>query len=720
MELKFIINALFRKKWVIIACTTAAIIAALIFVLSRKKLYASAAQYSTGFTMKQAVKIRDDEGFNFFEIDQRFKNVIETFKSTVVLSMLSYDLMLHDLEEKRPFTTLTEKQRKSKAYTSVNKQEAINLLRRKHADLELLRTYDPAEQRVYELIKLYQYDNETINSQLSVGQIAGTDFLNILYRSENPELSAHVVNTIGKEFFRFYSSINEDRSGQSVSKLDSLANEKKKEMDIKTKRLQDFKASFNTPNIDDRAAGAMEMVKEINSNLATEESKLNAARAELNAVNKQLANLEASNATPSNFPEIIRLQSENRELAKVNPDDPKIRENTDKLLILQKASSGNLSRADLIKKKDDLTGRRLSLEGEIYASTQTVANLRSQMNRYSSISSTGAGADVMEKALTEEAEQARKDYQFYKNKLETANDINVAPDINFKQTLLGQPAINPEPGKSKLILAMSAIVAFGFSAFVIVILDFLDTSLRAPSIFNKTVKLKLLTPLNKVNFREKDVEEYFNLNQEERLVEENMYIENIRKLRFEIENTGKKIFLFTSTKPGEGKSTIIQALANSFSLSRKKVLIVDTNFSNNSLTEKFKAKPLLEQFSVNGERNTTEKFRNISSSTSIHNVDIVGCKEGNFSPSEILPKNNLLEHLGTIASEYDYVFLEGAALNIHADSKELLKYVDGVVTVFSSKSVIKHIDKESIHFLRNSDKLVGAVLNAVEEENIDL
>ena len=129
---------------------------------------------------------------------------------------------------------------------------------------------------------------------------------------------------------------------------------------------------------------------------------------------------------------------------------------------------------------------------------------------------------------------------------------------------------------------------------------------------------------------------------------------------------------------------------------------------------------MLDQFSVNGERNPSDKLRNITSSTLIHNVDIVGCKEGNFSPSEILPKNNLLEHIQTLALDYDYVFIEGAALNIHADSKELLKYVDGVVPVFSSKSVLKQVDKESIHFLRNSDKLVGGVLNAVEEENIDL
>ena len=92
MDLMFFVNALLRKKWVIIICTIAGLGAALLFTFTKKNLYVSAATYSTGFTMKQQVKMTSDEGLNIFEIDQRFKNVIETFKSPVVICMLSYDL----------------------------------------------------------------------------------------------------------------------------------------------------------------------------------------------------------------------------------------------------------------------------------------------------------------------------------------------------------------------------------------------------------------------------------------------------------------------------------------------------------------------------------------------------------------------------------------------------------------------------------------------------
>jgi Mrp family chromosome partitioning ATPase len=107
--------------------------------------------------------------------------------------------------------------------------------------------------------------------------------------------------------------------------------------------------------------------------------------------------------------------------------------------------------------------------------------------------------------------------------------------------------------------------------------------------------------------------------------------------------------------------------------------------------------------------------------TKIPYVDIIGCKEGNYSPAEILPKNNLLDHLHQVAAGYDYILLEGADLTLHADSKELSRYADGIIAVFSAGTTLKEADKESIKFLKGThEKLLGAVLNKVDKDNIDL
>jgi Mrp family chromosome partitioning ATPase len=164
----------------------------------------------------------------------------------------------------------------------------------------------------------------------------------------------------------------------------------------------------------------------------------------------------------------------------------------------------------------------------------------------------------------------------------------------------------------------------------------------------------------------------------------------------------------------------MESTAHTFSMTRKKILLIDSNFSNNALTRDFSAKPTLINFTAKGQEGL-DRIWSIATVTNIANVDVIGCEEGNYTPSEILPKNNLLEHLNKLKENYDFILIEGAALNSHADSKELTQFVEGVVLVFSAKNTLGEIDRESIAFLRNHrSKFMGAVLNNVDEQNLDL
>ena len=70
---------------------------------------------------------------------------------------------------------------------------------------------------------------------------------------------------------------------------------------------------------------------------------------------------------------------------------------------------------------------------------------------------------------------------------------------------------------------------------------------------------------------------------------------------------------------------------------------------------------------------------------------------------------------------YDFIFMEGAPLNTYTDSKELIRYADAIVAVFSAENVFTAADKESIKFIKeNKTKLLGAVLNKVKEENFNM
>lgn len=736
MDLVYLLKSLLRKKWLIIFSAVIGLVAGYVFSRTLRTTYTSLAQYSTGFTMGKTVQIEGSDGINIFEIDFKFRNVIETFRSPKVLGMVGYNLLLHDLESKTPFRYLNEEQKKNPAASAIGNARAAQILKDKVVTMQLLANHVPEEKNVNNLLALYGYDQNSLMNDMLVERAMGTDYLNIWFKSENPELSAFVVNNAGEEFDRFFSRIYATRTTESVGKLDSLTAAKKKELDDKNKLYEAFRGRLGSADPAGISVAAMDIVNDAMGRYNDESAKLNLLRAQLKSVNDQLeilgtASTTTSNPTTNNNAEVMRLRQENIKLAdelqekggKDQQIEDKIAENNRKMLSLSPTNTGGGTRTTRDQeKRDDLNRKKFELIADISATEQNVAMHRKSMESYRGLATGGGDKVVAAQAYEADIKILTNEYEYLKNRLQASNDVNIAPEINFKSTLVGQPAVRPDPSKKLLIIAAGGAGMFFLSAFLIVLLDLVDGSLKTPSVFLRNTRLKLLSSLNKVNLKKKDVGDFFAApNDPDRKTNDAIFLENLRKLRYEIETSGKKIFLFTSNKPREGKTTIMEALANGLSVSKKKVLLIDSNFSNNTLTRKYEAKPTLEEFSVNGEKNPVEKFWKITTVTRIPNVDLVGCNEGNYTPAEILPKNNLLDNLRVVSDHYDYVFIEGAALNNHADSKELSKYVDGIVSVFSSKSVIRQTDKDSIQFLKKTgDKYVGAVLNGVETENLDL
>jgi len=107
MDFVYLFRTLLKRKWIVIG---AAFIAALIAYLATrngKKMYGSFTRVSTGFTITPDIKVGNDN-FNFYEADTKFNNAIVTLTSPPVISLLSYSLILHDLEDPRPFRQLSE------------------------------------------------------------------------------------------------------------------------------------------------------------------------------------------------------------------------------------------------------------------------------------------------------------------------------------------------------------------------------------------------------------------------------------------------------------------------------------------------------------------------------------------------------------------------------------------------------------------------------------
>ena len=108
MNIFYVLKLIYKRKflWIVIPVLTS--IVAFLFTANTEKTYKSTAQISTGYTITDQVKI-NDEGFNVYEINVKFDNLIETINSPMVYALLSYKLILHDLRAQQPFRTLNKK-----------------------------------------------------------------------------------------------------------------------------------------------------------------------------------------------------------------------------------------------------------------------------------------------------------------------------------------------------------------------------------------------------------------------------------------------------------------------------------------------------------------------------------------------------------------------------------------------------------------------------------
>ena len=142
----------------------------------------------------------------------------------------------------------------------------------------------------------------------------------------------------------------------------------------------------------------------------------------------------------------------------------------------------------------------------------------------------------------------------------------------------------------------------------------------------------------------------------------------LRKIRFEIlsvfEKNRSKIFLFTSLKRGEGKTFVIIWLAYSLSKLNKKVLIIDTNFKNNTLTKillpreesnllEYSPKMLTD---ANFEPSDASLSNNLITHTHIQNIDLIGSRSVIDSPSEIFSEKKFSDMLSYLNKQYDFIF----------------------------------------------------------------
>ncbi len=726
MDLIYLFRILLKRKWIILFFSIAAAAITFFLVSSQKEAYRSVAQYSTGFT-EEKVRLADGTtAVDLYTADSKFNNVIETFRSPRVVGMLSYRLLLHDLEyPQQAYKMLSEKEKKSAVYQKLKIDTVKAILRQKISLSETLNPIsDKIEHDIYEFLKLYGYDYVSLNTTLAIGRVSRTDYLDIVYTSPNAYLSAFVVNTIGTEFLNYYQKLNSLRTEASATNIQSLVNQQQLIVDSLNALLRETRVKQGAIDPISMSKTALETVTDLESQLGTSTSEYNQHKYLLKSYEDELAGLTkpAAQTGTESMQSLMNRKDKLIEDQAKNPD-PALQKQIDDLddKIRNQSGSGGGSPKDKLRVSELNTKIRLE-RAAMDGSKSTMDLLQARIRFYTGKSNINPGSVVDISALESQLSIENKTLATLKERFSQAEGlVKDDPTVNFKQTLIGQPEVEPVSKKKLLKTALAGAITLSLLSILFIFIELFDSSVKTPLQFDKQVGQRLIGVLNYVSLKKNTVDGLMMQDLEgSKYKKEEFFKNSIRKIRYELERAEKKIFLVTSTREKAGKTTVTESIALSMLLSKKKVLLIDFNFGNNTLTEKFSPIAFIEDLDFTTLKKFDEKTSITRYATSVENLYVIGCKKGTSSPSEVISLRDFETYLHRLAPEFDVILIEGASMNERSDSNELFRLAEGVITVYSAEDSISSSDNKSYNTVKaQEEKNIGTILNKVQLGNVN-
>jgi protein-tyrosine kinase len=174
-------------------------------------------------------------------------------------------------------------------------------------------------------------------------------------------------------------------------------------------------------------------------------------------------------------------------------------------------------------------------------------------------------------------------------------------------------------------------------------------------------------------------------------------------------NKDSKVFLVTSSSPGEGKTTVAANLAVTLAEQNKKVLLIDANLR----------KPMLHQLFLNSNaigltnilNNMVRVEEDLLQSCS-NNLYLIPSGPVPAYPSGLFSSTVFDGLLADMKKQFDVILIDSPSVLSLADVPLMAARCDGVLLVIHSKKGKKAIVKQAMSKLRSVHaNVIGAVMN---------
>jgi len=520
-----------------------------------------------------------------------------------------------------------------------------------------------------------------------------TSILTLKIKDVDPRKGEDILN----ELIFVYNKASLDEKNKLAKTTTSFLKERlssveQELLDIE-KKAQGYKSSRGAVDIGTQGELFLKSVNETDKQLADVDLQLSA----LNQVEKYVRNKESSEGiVPSTLglqdkmlPELLN-KLYNHELeyerlkkttAENNPILTSIRDQINKI------KPGLL---------ENIQNQRASLEA-------SKLNLHSTNNNFSSVLQS---IPQKERELIDiSRQQAIKSnlYAFLLQKMEESDLSYRSIIIDTRIVDSAQASLKPVSPKSKLIYIVAFIFALIIPAGFVSIKEFLNRKI----LFRHEIESLTSTPI---------IGEISLDNSKESLViqegKRTFVAEQFRRMRTSLGyvggNSGKKKILVTSSLSGEGKSFVAANLALSLALTDKKVVLLELDLANPSLSNKLNVS--YEEGVSNYLWGECEPEHIIKRTAANNNLFFVPSGPLPDNPSELLMSRKLKELLLYLEEAFDIIIIDSAPASLLSDAYVLSPLCDVTLYVvkhkFTPKSYLERLDEENAVNQLNNMRIV--------------
>jgi uncharacterized protein involved in exopolysaccharide biosynthesis/Mrp family chromosome partitioning ATPase len=715
-ELKKFIDLLLRYKIVLITIPLITVMVTFYIVRNLPDVYPAQAQIATGIVDEtQQMALSEASVLQESRINQKFTNMVQVMNSKSMIDLVSYKLIIHDLSSK-PFREPSEL---LKTLNLEAKKHALSVFKEKYSKKEGLNLRNADEDGLQRILGSMGYDFMSVMSDMLIYRAGTTDFIFIDYQSENSELSAFVVNTLSNEFTDYYTVLVKENQRSSVNFLKNL-------LQVKSDTLQSRISGLREYKIENRILNLNEQSSQIYTQTADYESRMQQAEKDIVALKGTIANIDKRfdpvdrRYLESTFTDInqkiigSKVQMNALQDKYIKSDfDERYKNSIDSLQRIVSAQINTMSDKytdNPLSSKTALIQRKLDLQIEL---DRTVYGLNSLKNQLAVMSKKFEQLVPHEAVIQSYERDIQTGSEEYQDLLAQYNKVTMEADfpVKLRQTQIAMPGA-PLPSKKMLLVIISGILSGVFCVIILFVMFFLDNRIRRPADLVLLTKAPVLGYLNLVGKSTLDLKGIWkNLHGTAEMRE---FKKQLRSTRFEVNrelartSDRGQVLSITSISEGEGKTLISACIAYTYVMVNKKVLLIDGNFDNPSITKNSNTKLFLEDFLHDGDLGGI----NFNSG-----IMVMGNRGGDKSLLEVSDEETIIERLEQLRSHFDVILVETPPLDALNKAKEWILFTDKTLSVFEADQTLNDIKNQHINFLTTlNGQFIGWILNKVKQQ----